>query len=342
MHVLLIQEALVLLDNAPIDGGEINALRYGATTANAVLAYKRKRNIVNPSYQTAPDNIVGKMTIAALDSEMSTKEQQLFTLTGVAGPLLRGIFPAPTVKSTAKAIVVTETNAPFFAWAQNFKKTFASIGADFVTIDNGAPLSIAANRLKLAANMAGPGGFLILSVGHGGQGDANFGNEEGFFDLSPRKTFRVAGRNATLPGDPPPAKPGKPAQVSAFYDFRTPNPILKGGFEESRLDHDTANPSPNANLRLRNFRDYLDMGRSFQRLSGIILLTCKVGNASGFLRRVKTQFNTPIIGYTRRIVGQTQSNGRTRLFLEGDAPGTGTNIPLFEFLFPLSRDMVVI
>jgi hypothetical protein len=346
MHVLLIQEAVVLLDAAVISQAEIDALRYGPSTANAVLAYKTKRNIINRAYETTADDIVGKMTIAALDAEMRAKEQQLFTFTGLAAPFLRGLFLAPITKKTVNAIVVTEKNAPWFAWAQNFKKTFASIGADLVEVDNSATLQIAANRLELAATKAGPGGFIILNVGHGGRGDASFGNEEGFFDLSPHHTFLVAGRNAVLPGDPPPVKPvpgAKPAQVSAFYDFRVPNPILKGGFEESRRDHDEANPSANALIRLHNFREYEDVGRRFQSigLSGIILLTCKVGGASGFLKRVKTHFGIPIIGYTRRIVGLQQASGRTRLFLEGDAPGTGTNIPLFEFLFPLSPDMVV-
>jgi hypothetical protein len=36
-----------------------------------VLAYKRKRHIINPSYQTAPDNIVGIKTIAAMDRELN-------------------------------------------------------------------------------------------------------------------------------------------------------------------------------------------------------------------------------------------------------------------------------
>src|SRR5215471_11074338 len=44
---------------------------YGPLTASAVLAYKRKRHIINPSYQTAPDNIVGIKTIAAMDRELN-------------------------------------------------------------------------------------------------------------------------------------------------------------------------------------------------------------------------------------------------------------------------------
>ena len=65
-HVRKIQQALIELDGATIkaDG------KFGPATAAAVLAYKRKRDIVNRAYQTEADNIVGKMTMAALDKEL--------------------------------------------------------------------------------------------------------------------------------------------------------------------------------------------------------------------------------------------------------------------------------
>ena len=72
-HVEKIQVALMLLDSASIAESELAADRYGETTAAAVLAYKRKRNIVNRSYQSTADNIVGKMTIASLDGEMAER-----------------------------------------------------------------------------------------------------------------------------------------------------------------------------------------------------------------------------------------------------------------------------
>ena len=70
-HVLKIQLAVARLDGAPITLDSI----YGARTAAAVLAYKQKRNIINPSYQTKADDIVGIMTMAALDKEMLQQEQ---------------------------------------------------------------------------------------------------------------------------------------------------------------------------------------------------------------------------------------------------------------------------
>jgi len=71
-HVSKIQTALIRLDSATIDPGELAAKRYGPSTAAAVLAYKKnpRRNIINRSYQTQADNIVGRMTIAALDREL--------------------------------------------------------------------------------------------------------------------------------------------------------------------------------------------------------------------------------------------------------------------------------
>jgi hypothetical protein len=73
-HVAKIQLALRELDTAAIDKAELSAKHYGASTAKAVLAYKTKRSIINHSYETVADNIVGKMTIASLDREMLTKD----------------------------------------------------------------------------------------------------------------------------------------------------------------------------------------------------------------------------------------------------------------------------
>lgn len=69
-HVRDIQIALAYLDGCIIDETEKLAMRYGPSTAAAVLAYKKKRQIINRAYQSSADNIVGKMTMASLDQEM--------------------------------------------------------------------------------------------------------------------------------------------------------------------------------------------------------------------------------------------------------------------------------
>lgn len=76
-HVGKIQSALVLLNAAKLEAGETANQTYGPSTASAVLAYKKRRRIINTSYQTTADNIVGKMTIAAMDAEMVELERGL-------------------------------------------------------------------------------------------------------------------------------------------------------------------------------------------------------------------------------------------------------------------------
>lgn len=71
-HVARIQKALDVLDDAVIDEEELLTRTYGKSTAAAVLAYKKARAIINPSYQTQADNIVGIMTIKAMDEELKT------------------------------------------------------------------------------------------------------------------------------------------------------------------------------------------------------------------------------------------------------------------------------
>lgn len=73
-HVAKIQFSLFAIDRLSIDRTELVAQRYGKSTAAAVLAYKKKRGIINRSYQRVADNIVGKMTIASLDKDMRLRE----------------------------------------------------------------------------------------------------------------------------------------------------------------------------------------------------------------------------------------------------------------------------
>ena len=60
-HVAKVQTALLFLTTSSIENKEFLEGRYGATTADAVLAYKKEREIINFSYQKTADNIVGKI-----------------------------------------------------------------------------------------------------------------------------------------------------------------------------------------------------------------------------------------------------------------------------------------
>ena len=74
-YVTKIQAALVLADDLTIARPEIEKKTYGPSTTEAVLTFKQRRNIINLSYENKVDDIVGKMTIAALDKEMLRVER---------------------------------------------------------------------------------------------------------------------------------------------------------------------------------------------------------------------------------------------------------------------------
>jgi hypothetical protein len=69
-------QAAFSFHNLEIDDAELASSTYGASTAAAVLAYKKKRKIVNTTYQQREDNIVGKMTIKSLDDELAVAENE--------------------------------------------------------------------------------------------------------------------------------------------------------------------------------------------------------------------------------------------------------------------------
>ena len=107
-HVQKIQQALNKLDGANLREDGI----YGPKTAAAVLTYKRTRNIVNFKYQTQPDNIVGKMTIAALDRELLGVSAPKVVIGRPAfGPLLSfAVTPPPVAPTTANVSAVIRGN----------------------------------------------------------------------------------------------------------------------------------------------------------------------------------------------------------------------------------------
>ena len=63
-----------MLDGAVITGDEVPTQTYGPSTADAVLEYKSARDIINRTYQTTADNIVGIMTINRMDTEIAALE----------------------------------------------------------------------------------------------------------------------------------------------------------------------------------------------------------------------------------------------------------------------------
>jgi hypothetical protein len=106
-HVELIQNALILIDNLSIDDSERAAKMYGPSTASAVLKYKTKRNIINTSYQNRPDDIVGKMTITALDNDMLTRQETPSgTNSRICNVQRRAAIPSESISQTPSAFTL--------------------------------------------------------------------------------------------------------------------------------------------------------------------------------------------------------------------------------------------
>ena len=73
-HVARVQAALFVVDGLRVSREDERNQQYGTSTSAAVLDFKTRRGIINRAYQSQPDNIVGKMTISALDQELVAKE----------------------------------------------------------------------------------------------------------------------------------------------------------------------------------------------------------------------------------------------------------------------------
>jgi hypothetical protein len=73
-YVSRIQQALDLLGDVPIAADELAKQEFGESTENAVFAFKTKNQIINRTYQTSPDKIVGKMTLQALDDQLARRK----------------------------------------------------------------------------------------------------------------------------------------------------------------------------------------------------------------------------------------------------------------------------
>jgi hypothetical protein len=104
-----IQLALIYLDGAAIDPDGI----YGPATAAAVLKFKQKRAIINRTYQTTADNIVGKMTIAAIDAELLDAEVEMSKRPRIVAvwPQARAQYPPASIRGQLPELATSARGA---------------------------------------------------------------------------------------------------------------------------------------------------------------------------------------------------------------------------------------
>jgi hypothetical protein len=323
-HVRLVQSALVTVGHNAIAEGEQARQHYGVSTANAVLDYKTQRRIVNRSYQSVADNIVGKLTIRSLDDDMLLVEK--------AGSRLLLGFGATL--SPPKIVLLTEpNNAHAVIWAKQMQAA-NSTGVTIVMAP--AKATPEANLVIIKQAIAATnGGMLMFNVGHGSclLDNRKSHPDEGAFDLAPGGTMRLQGKTTQQPTQ----------FASEFYDEKHP-----GSNPESLRAEDEQSSSPAAKTRLKNFAFYEDLSRAFVSggVGAVLLATCRVGGATGFLQRVATRWKTPIIAYSDQFMFYETQTRRTRAILAIDkgranTASPGTDTPMGEILFPLSAFQMV-
>lgn len=171
---------------------------------------------------------------------------------------------------------------------------------------------------------------ILFAVGHGGA----TAMDEGTVDLAPARKFRLARGN----------KPG--IYVDPFYDFVFPHdgvvPMSDKRFDESQAKSAPVWSGPN--VRLKHWSDYASIGTSMRTNSiyRVTFLTCRIGNALDFIRKISLDWHTQVRAYTRYVVYQLDgSSKRVRAYLEGDAPGSGSNVPFGESNVP-QQDFVTV
>jgi hypothetical protein len=316
-HVKLIQGALAILEGPGIDIDEQQSGTYDESTADAVLEFKRRRNIINFSYQTKADNIVGRMTIKALDAEMFRTENLVFR------PML-----SFAISATPTMVILSEPAVHAQLWAKQVASANPNTQVNQAPGNGTVEQNVAA--IKKAISDAN-GGLLIFNVGHGFCLQSNFrpNTQEGAFDIAPNSVMRIEGKNME----------NDPSQfVNVFYDDKPP-PAPGGGVvpkSDRQLD---AEAGRNVDKRKR-FDIYEDLSKSFKagQLAGVLLATCRVGRATGLLQKVAEQWNTPIIAYRDQWMFFEAPNRNTRAILAADKgqDGVRTKTPFGEIFFPLS------
>lgn len=133
-----------------------------------------------------------------------------------------------------------------------------------------------------AITAAGAGGRVIMNVGHGAGGGPLLPTE-GSFEMAPGGVMRIGGRNVAN------------CYVDVFYDVKS-SPVAVSDLEFDLKN----NPS---SQRLAHWRDYQDIADAFRatRPREMILLTCRVGNATEFLRKVANDWSVVVTAYRQRV-----------------------------------------
>lgn len=207
----------------------------------------------------------------------------------------------------AKTIVLSTTESDWLGWAKSYANR-QSQGRVVNTMPSGLSISQAKPHIMKAVSDAGTDGVLVLSVGHGTA--VNGSSVDGMIEIAPGGRATLVGLNGV-------------GTVNVFYNVRI------RADQRSDMENDLKdNPS---SPRLADFKTYLEIGAHFKatKLHRVIFLTCRVGNATEFIKKIANDWQTVVAAYTKRVAVSRQ------IFTEpGKAPVTENYCHLEGEIFP--------
>jgi hypothetical protein len=218
-------------------------------------------------------------------------------------------------------VVISVNDGQANLWASQYVKRQPSQRSN-VNVPQHCTVSQATLLFKDAIRRAGHDGLLIFNVGHGGA--SSTGNTlDGTVEIAPNGTMTLGGANIAN------------TFVNVFYDVNFGG---AGAFSQQENDARFNAGTPGARSRAANWAVYKDLADAIRsaRIRKVIFLTCRVGNAPDFLKKIANDWYVVIEAYLVQVALQQQQNGNVRMFLFTDPPGTGTNIPIGEDEVPLA------
>ena len=230
----------------------------------------------------------------------------------------------------ARTVLLSVEDGEWNVWGNRFVKR-QPLQRVQQTIKPAASSDAAAAAVVSAARTAGAQGVLIISVGHGTQNKPGF--DQGTFQLAPNRSMTIAG--GVVPG----------RFVNVFYATRSrPD-------QPSDMENDIKN-NPRSQF-LANFRAYQKFSAEIKAvgLQRIVLLTCNVGIAEEFMRKVANDWGCVIQGYRRRIgIQKIVGTGRFAndepirvVFFDGEAANFNSPAELLVFQeeeIPFDRNLI--
>jgi hypothetical protein len=232
-------------------------------------------------------------------------------------PVIQG---AKAIPNLASDVVIFFQDGRADIWTDRFVKAQPGRRKS-VLMGRNPTINQIVSAIDSAARLAGRDGILIFNVGHGGSSSST----EGLVDVAPDQKMRLGGQGVTN------------VFVNVFYDVNLAGP---NGFSDMDNDVRFNAGSPAVKQRMANWQIYKNIGRIIRNagIRRVIFLTCNLGNATDFIKKVANDWNTVVEAYRKQIKLDPQANGNVRMHLVGDAPGTGTNIPDSEHEIPLATE----